>query len=537
MPPKYSSALTFFVCALMFASVVLLVTHQRSYVEAMLEHHNMHETVYVRGNPVTLVGGRVGSHAVSDADVQTARRTALLLLEARTTPLLAIAGTDPEQLHRAIDRLEDVQRMLADHQTDPSDISNVNALYPIPFLRSLAELEVQRLIFLEERSDAAARAYEAALFKAITIGKVEAERFTTALSQSISALHERAAGFPDLYSLSGTISRKSLLAALPVLEKRFDQVALVAHERRECRLELRRCRALPELNENVHKPSVDVPLPSSDIRTSLEEYARPLLQQERAAYAVLDDGVCTRELGSPTVYMRFPGRTPADGSRAYFLTDALYLAPTHTEQTGTVQYLLRERGVQYIPVLPLSFYVCPESQYDLGRLAVIAEGLHFSRQHAEILPRMRETLLTQIDVHFADIEDYISTALTLNTLSEEERRAIEQLYLMARDRSAHMDALVRVIASVIENMIVKAESGVPFQTAADNLFITHSAFPSLFLTHSPGAGAAPLHLTVHDQRGTEQFLQKHTLYSDTISEVTFAEIMEDFSIVRELDTI
>ncbi|PIP73327.1 MAG: hypothetical protein COW88_02310 [Candidatus Lloydbacteria bacterium CG22_combo_CG10-13_8_21_14_all_47_15] len=451
-----------------------------------------------------------------------------LYFEARFDPLLSIAGTDTNELRSQLVELEKTIERLAGVQEDQRHAQYVrDALYPINFLYSLAYLEDARIRFLFTNEPGDGRAYELALSNAIKHGTESSRRFYEALEY----MNQEYDGPETFYSLTGTISRDSLLRSASEVVKRFEEVKDIEDERQRCRRSRVECNlqiSAHNFLENLKAESENAyilsgtndlheffSLFSSMVGGISYEYAlaRPRI--------VMNESVCAREMDPPYVY-----------SGRHLVSDAFFV-PTNVE--GPILGQFEEAGIRHAQVRPLSFYVCPEIQHDLGMIVALEETRELALNYPNIATHARGELLKEEEfIYESATRNYLyeSLAELKETGDKDKLDKYEKTSLMLSGLSAEMEYLVQTISVVLNARIKNYEDGFQYDVSAPFLFLTHSAFPSLFLTHNVGTGTTQVQVAYEDRENMESFLSVH----DSFDEIGNKEkLLEDIVTVRKLD--
>jgi hypothetical protein len=230
-----------------------------------------------------------------------------------------------------------------------------------------------------------------------------------------------------------------------------------------------------------------------DVRTATQT---PLSRR-----AILSESACLAELPSPHVFLSVTDKGVPDSERIHYVNDVLFL-PTTSAPGGVMRHL--SKTLSFAIQRPLPFYVCFETQRDRGLVAAIAEVLEIAESSPERARGERNVLLAeQSDIA---ARQYLSTALS-SSLDLESRRRLEEARIMIDSRNAKLDALVKEIATVLTVRMRQARNGIPVRIDAQALFATHSAFPSLLLTHDASIVSAELGLATSSPTHRDTYLR------------------------------
>ena len=490
-----------------------------------------------------------GNGHISEKMRQRVFEVGALLFEARYAPLMAIAGTEPEALSDAVSALEDAIDVLASAQGSNEEAAQVrNTLYPTAFLRSLVRLEQDRLNFIENPTESNARQYEQAQLEAIQIGLSNALSFEDSLREAVQK--ESDITFP-LYSLSGVITPEALLQSASIIVKRMNEVNEAYKTRKICREDMHsRCPieiAMVERGgqENKvvesateHSFTLEEMENIRGIETFFMDVAVRLGGIRRSTLAVrLNESACVREAQNPHTFMVYD--IPAEGDKKrkdlQHFTGELLFIPTNID--GPVLNMFEADQISYVIVRPLSFYVCPQAQHDLGMLAAIKYAHETALLYSNLVYGGAAAIDDDNFLSEEDAKAYVEEALLdAEELSPSEIRQFEELSLMLDDRSARLDVLIHKIALVVKQRATQHQEGLPFEVSMPFMFLTHSAFPSLFLSHNSGAGLSDISLTqVATPEQRKQFLDMHKTFNELKKNTPVEKLVDDTARVRLVD--
>lgn len=443
--------------------------------------------------------------------------TNAVVAEARFAPMLAIAGTDPVRLQESLQRLERVSDDLSSLQMTAEEQDHIGSLYPVAFLQAVAEAESARRILLYEPHYAHARTYERQLTRAARAGAEDARRFVTALRTYASST-------PALYSLAGLITADSLADAAQSLLARQDKLLAESRKRFFCRRNPF-CQS-PEL---MTEPLAAAAPRIADTHSTEDFFlaVRQGTSTPRTIRVTLSKSVCVHELAPPYAYLVFPEARLNGRPRAHFLNDIFFM-PTR-ERNGPVLSVLASR-IEYAIVRPATFYTCPESQHDAGMFAAITHARSVAIERPDRAEVERRAFLDAPSD--ATVVPYVRA---LSRVHPEDIRYGE-LVLEVAQRSARVDALVEEIADVLEARIAQFYRGIPFDLSARNMFLTHSAFPSLFLMHDTSVITEGIRIASSSPSHLGAFMEAHATYERVLGEVGFERLVRDAKTLRDFDT-
>lgn len=395
-------------------------------------------------------------------------------LLARRSPLLGAAGIDTEALRRGIKELARSQKSYAAAQVDPRDATAVReALYPISFLQKIADLEDARRAFIASGSERDARVYRRLLRETADSGLRAAKTLQSAIDAHAG---DKNFVFPGI---GGTITRKSFFTSLKTLTARFESIAEEVHDREQClRGAVAECRPI----------DIDLSLPEAPAQTKATAFTYvpfpPWAASATPSFVVLQHSACLGTQDAPYVFAFLSGDFT---SRAPFIFRGdIFYAPTAGAKGESMQYLRENLGIEYSVVNPLEFYLCPDVAEDLGIAAAVHATTEFGRAHDGYATTSRARLLAE-----SSAQERLARAYIRQLVEEVRNRpdyphlaSLEDLLNRWKERTAKMEMLVGWIAEVNLRDAQLASQGVPYDLDASSLFLTHSAFPSLFLTQS-----------------------------------------------------
>ena len=108
---------------------------------------------------------------------------------------------------------------------------------------------------------------------------------------------------------------------------------------------------------------------------------------------------------------------------------------------------------------------------------------------------------------------------------------------MWRERNGGLDVLVSLIVSVNNQDMKLSARGVPFDLSARTLFLTHSAFPSLFLALSPRTGVSPITLRETTSTDASSIRADVIPYTELVRTVPREKIVHDFEAFLSFEEI
>ncbi len=461
------------------------------YLASALKEANISETVTVGGAPYSVTDGIV-SPASSEAIRFRVLRTTYALMLARRSPILGIAGVDPSSLMRSVDSLSAARIALANRQKIPDAKNAVRtSLYPIGFISDLASLEKKRLLFIGSGSDSDEISYERALQKAAMDGGAEALQFQTAL---VGAIGTSTLRFP---TLGGTITQDTLFGSATAIRTRFSEIDSQIRERNRC---------LSGYPAYCHVADIQLAAPAqtaniastTSIASKTYTGIIPVIEMNIA----LASSTCFAEVPSP--YLFSVGSTTGFGRMPIWYGGNSYFAPTQHSYGATMAYLHNKLDIDYSLVNPMAFYICPDVLQDISDVYAVRRTVQFAQTHAQYAPLQRKALLSERIYTQSIAIDYLSAVVAeIETQKKSESgpqlSALEEVLNIWTERSSGLDMLVSTIAAVDGTDVNLHANNVPFNIDARTLFLTHSAFPSLFLAQNRSAGRTTISLRTHSR--------------------------------------
>lgn len=502
----YSSIRFLTILALLGGAVYLssLFTHHeenlRVFFSDALRSARIEEDVLIGETRYHVQAGNTykNGQPVPDYEALSALRLAYEKTIARRTPLMAIAGTDPDDLEDAIRALEETRSHLAELQETPHETFLVqSALYPIAFLRSLAELERARLAFIESGSQFDAWKYRIAMRDIFSIYRHDLYVFRRAFLRGVP---ENVRGYATPRKI---ITRHGILRALDDLTRGINKTESRFRRRLDCthgRQDL--CAhedlLLPKL---IEPPEQSVsPQASSLVRkvTSLLVSAGIPLDTTDSSTVLLSKSLCTEPDRAGPFYSIYPDETGKyRGQRILFTGDLRFVRSEEHRRVPFFDYL-KERRVAYV-LVPLGHYTCLEIGHDWGRLfstlAVRDVAVHSPLSAIapwEMLGKLKklEASLTSSIVKERDAVEYVATAqrLTVETeIPQDILKKIEPLLLQIHNKSTNLDQMVLDVARTEGEAAHLNKKGIAIDISVPYLFFVRSGFPLLFLSTNPSA--------------------------------------------------
>jgi hypothetical protein len=484
---------------LVFAAIVVIFfcrLHDAAYFSEALERNNIRERVRVDETTYE-VRGRVVLNDGVLAEPSISRRAQRLAYEkavAARTPILALAGTNPQAMSDAIRHLSETAESLAALQSDPELRSAVHdTLYPIDFLSDASALESARQTFLQSGSDADAARYREAAARAVASFRRDLDAFEQSFKKIVPD------NAPPYIMVRNQSDYPTVLSIIDELEH-----GMKANERRL------RMRALCfeglsfACNQNdLRLPDLDIPdvppvsqqlltyvhsklrRPPLSIKLAAEISNMPLLQ--------ISDPGCTLAPGEPQLYTvrdASAGKNHSYRNPVMLTADRLVDA---TKQTGIPFFrFFAERGVSYITSSPFVYYECVYNARDVAKLLgmdtvikAASSDTNTSTEHTELA---RSLTQRNVPVTESDTIRYVQ-----QELQNEAPESIE-LALAIQNRSAGYDSQILNVSDMERTNAQLYALGLTVGLKAVDLFYTRNALTVFFMTDNPSISGAHSHL-------------------------------------------
>lgn len=482
-----------------------------------LARASIDETVSVHGVTYEVKNGVVlqGDERVEDLD---ALRLAYEKATARRNPLISLAGTDPDDMDRALATLEEAQRELSGVQSDPNSARLVaSSLYPIGFLRDAAELERDRNDFLANGTAEAATVYEAQLRLTISDYLNELSRYKSAFERSVPTTMRS-------YSTAGLlIDRQSSLHALDALTLGMEGTKREYNSRLGCFMG-----AITSCDDSMialsHIASSSDPDLTAAERTQVAEVrgilgaTLPITHDPRpitnATIVQLDDTACGASSDMLPLFINVIGHSWIDGSRlaAPILVSDMRLNRTTELNSIPFESYFAKRNITYVLSDPTSHYECPYVENDFATLSAVQEIAQMAaseplspyadpneRPAVEAIERRLSSpaLITESDAR-AYVNAAIDLANSPDASREMKNEAAQMMLLLRYTGSGFPDMIDKVAETERRNVFALTAHNVPVDLHADTLFYYRSAFFLFFMAtnQSVVGNAGPFFSTI-----------------------------------------
>ncbi len=496
-----------------------------------LRDAHAHESVIIRSKTYSVVDGGVTGCGIWPTCHLRVLETAYARELALRSPIFGISGVDPRLLNANTDKLKKATAMLADAQSDPTDAELVRtSLYPIAFLRTLATLEESRQSFVATGSDEDGTRYEAALEETAAQGQKDASGLQ-------SAFVHYATTSVQFSMFGGTITTATLISSLGAIEKRMREtrdsvqrrIACVHGAPLSCSRGALEISLLPVANpqsENAKQGADN----AREVRSILEEAYPPTFKQTRIQVS-LASSTCVSMLEGPYYFLAVKPQY-AENTRPLQFINVIMSAPTINNAVPIVSYFHNRYGATLVPTNPMAFYICPDIGIDLGTIRAVIATTELAKKCPRFAPQERAVFLSSQDLDERIARQYLRAVLNEVTAtkeaSESELNDTISVLNMFYERSGGLDHLVGEIATIDAGDAQARRNGVPFDVSAKTLFLTHTAFPSLFLGGNNSAGTTQLNLRNRDQKNFAGLIAYYNLrYSSIRATIPRKQIIHD----------
>lgn len=491
------------------AASYIVFAHAADYFAAVLKSAHESEIVVINAVSYRVVEGEVyrDGTLIEGESRLPALRLAYEKVIARHSPILGLAGTDPDALTRAVSALASSSAQLATLQDSPLKARVVeHSLFPLTFLRALADLERARLAFLQSGDARDEAAYDRTLRQALDAYRNDLADFSDAFRTNVPLQT------PPYATEYAVLTRADMIAALDQLGQEAHKTAWRERKRSLCVGGLTIfCEASDLALSGPAPASADPGGTDLSTRTLGLFHAAGSIPNTSNPPVMLQNSDCIKDDKAPIFYM-----SEHAASIEYFLYVGDLRFVRTAEASGTPLYAaFAARGITYAPLQPSSYYECFAAAADAARTeatlatARFAHDAHISQfaQGPEQAALMRlEAKLTARPVRESDALDYLNRArdLSRDALPASTTAMLATLTLSFHDRSADFDEFVASIAAGETLNVKRAAAGINRSNDAGTLLYTRSAFTSLFLSQNPSIVAVPFTFRQNTEPRTTQ---------------------------------
>lgn len=497
------------ILALLLCAAAAGIEHGRAaraaeYYAVALSGARIDEVVAVAGVRYQVQGGIVRDPA--GAEVVGGRaypmlRLAYALALARRAPLMTLAGNDPADIRRLTDDLVSLRDTIASGQKDSRQRSLVrDALYPISFLRAMADAEDARLSFLTQGDAPRLAAYLKARGAAFQAYRNDARRYRSAFEALVPhtktrfSLGEHLVSYEDMHE---TLSRLPSAMAASIAASRLQEACLAGA--------LSSCDPL-EL-ELLTPPRPGPVTVTPQARQQAEEIVHLIRQEPLGADVQAELGTVEVALGgsrcidtqrSAPLYTVRDATSTVDGAwyrKVLFVGDVNFIDSTSLPSVPFYAFFATH-GVRYIPTSPFLHYVCPEFGHELSDVFAIDATSAFAQtaRLSKDAPELRSLesalrrgssadLITDATAHtyLARVADLIRAG----ALPKDAADAAVELILSVNMRTAGWtDALQFLVETDAANARI-LKKGVPVDLEAPYVFFFRSPVLFLYMADNP----------------------------------------------------
>jgi len=509
------------ICTLIFLALSLSLLRERAhwtpasdYFAYALTLADVSGTFSVRGREYVVEGGSV--HASNGKRALLSERWAALRVAythalAERSPVLGIVGTDPIRLQTANEKLARTVELLANRQEDKSKEELARSLYPTTFLSALALLEQSRLDFLSSPSDILATRYHRLLSMTLESQKRASAHFYEKLQDALSGKEGEVR-----LTFGGGITSETLFHSARIIMVRAEEVTEVSQLRSDC---LAGFVSACNVRQVLLPSAADL---GSEEEASISPEIRSLLERRNRIEVVLSESVCVKTTSGPYHLLVDTG-SPSP----LILLNELYFSPTD-RVGGVLKYLREIRDISFVPATPMTYYLCPELWRDAGMAYGLAEIGRLKMKYPELLQE-RHLLTNNGAITEQEAAQYVRAGLEQSNHDPLVRGEFIAAALMLQERSAHLDKLVAAVAGVLQTDMNLYDSGAPLNLSIEDLYLSHSSFPSLFLSHNPSAGSLQVHLYRYAPEDIDTFLTQRVSYEKAIEAVGRERLTHDMA--------
>lgn len=417
---------------------------------------------------------------------------------AQRRPLLGLSGNDTEQLARELEQLKVHLDSLASLQTSAQASEDIQrALYPIEFLKDLAQAENARRTFVSDGSENSLLIYEQSLMEALIAGSKDLDQFTTAYQREVGTETFR------IPSFGGTLTSSSILLSLSSLKTSFHNMRTEAEHRSQCiRGRITECPTLTYLALPA-RTQTSFDSITSPTQTSLILRAAAATSTYDIEYTPVNlaQSTCLASLRPPYT-LEVSTNTSYNFDLFHYLDNLFFISVGRLDST-VPRYLSSDAGFKYFQVNPFSFYLCSGVLEDISRFKATLETVRIARTYPDIPNSKRAALLSGPPSDRAAIA-YLLEAQQSREEDSSYEQAISSATLMFSQKSAGLDALIGQMNYIYEHDLAIARAGAPFDFSARELFRTHAALQSLFLAAQLGAAPVYEPSTLADLQSREE---------------------------------
>jgi hypothetical protein len=404
-------------------------------------------------------------------------------------------------------------------------------IYPTDFLTALATLEATRQKLIASASDTNEQTYEADLRSAASAGGEDATASKDAFEQELGDFYTKNI---TVMLLGGAITSKTLQQAPASEVERMQELNSSVSEWIGCvNGDTGQCMSSPTLPAVQPIPPISggtgIPALVSKVSGLVEQTT---FTSQPTRLFVLASSVCAASAPGPYYFL-----APSTGGLPIAYVGDLYFEPA-TSTDPFSAYMIKTYGISYLLSNPTQFYQCPDVGADYGRVEAMVDLAAYAAAHPEIAPNVRGPLMSQAPLTESDTAAYLGAALTQEKTSPDaDLGDIVRLALTFNDRAATLDGIIGDIARVNDNHVRASEQGIPFDLTARDLFLTHTALPTLYLADNPSSGETPVSLISSPvQNSLEIYLHVMKPYSTLMQTEPQSSLLHDIEATMSFET-
>lgn len=519
-----------------------------SVLSAMLAHARVSETVSFKGIEYLVVDGEL--HASSTPAPSVRLKVFGLAYEkalARRSPLFSLAGTDPDELGRSVDKLEATKEGLATMQPDERSSTLVDQdLFPIEFLRSAAQLERDRLAFLATGNAADGKTYEKRFFETVRLYQKELDAYERGFREIVPEDERKYAAGNVL------ITREGILHALSTLRRSVESTAARQYARSRCSAgDTRACNA-----SDLEAPTVEIPPArdvsaasrelSLDIRRIVADVRRTSTLFKNDPSILLSTSVCTGDIpGDPIFFVNSPtAQVPDPSFRPLYVGNIRFVQASEYRKVGFFG-TLDDLGVDYINTPPLLHYTCSGYGRDFSMV-------HWVREVRTMALKERVSSFATDDVK-KELEDIERSFTEIGALTRESDAAryvkllvedvpnvppplkarAESFALARKNNTAAYEQVVKSIADIEAANVRVKKKGLPADLDAPYLFFFRSSPVPLFM--GDNVSATGTHEPLFESNRLNPEDEPYVYYSDLVKiPGQRAKVIRDMTAYRDM---
>ena len=250
----------------------------------------------------------------------------------------------------------------------------------------------------------------------------------------------------------------------------------------------------------------------------------------------LTESTCLASMPGP---YHFLSPDSSENSRPVQYIDDIYFIPTARLNGPVISYLRDTLHISYSRTNPFVFYICPDTGKDVSNVTATFRTAEFAKHNQDIAMTERLHLLTGTLLGQDSAILYIEAAFKDDSLYKRSitvRNELIELALMYNNNGANLESVVLDVANINAQNVRLLENGIQYDLSAATLFLTHSAFPSLFQSYNPSFGSHGTPLRTQDATDLESLNSTEVSYSSIKHIVPRATLLHDLGQFYEFET-